>query len=265
MFNINKFFFFVFVIIVVGILCLPVQVLAKEKEINTTTVDSSEAASDSFFDTLPQAILRCHVGGSLASVFHGERKYKSSENVILIDGNSKKMAVREVIESVGEDDNVNIEMFIEISNVTQDDITNFLVLKKTMRTSNAFVDLILKKTSDEGETVVKTNIDDTNSEPNATLFGKITKVSSATFNGKDYFLASGLMKLRLTERLEGLEFNNIDDSNEGHNTAILQCRFEKCPVVKTNLERLKEEFDIEIGEEDVLGESESSDESAFEE
>lgn len=242
---------FIFLFLLVFYFSQP-PILAQEN-IDTTTVEPSEAAGESFFDGLPPATLRCAFGGLFTRVFPGDHKAMSTENAILIDGEARKMAVREKLIVVDKNNTGVAEMYIEVLDVTNDDLVNLLVLKKTVATNKALIDLILKK--EEEDIIVKTK---DGVSAFSTLFAKVRKIGSTTFNSKEYFLVSGDMKIKLpAEKLE-LIVDGQTDPTPNTEPGFMHCRFKRCPVVKTNLDRLKEEFSANIG--DIIGGEEDEEE-----
>ena len=227
-----------------------------KNEISTVTFDFEKVASDEFYDTIPPATVECIFGGELTRIFPGRHKFKSTDNAILIDEENGKMAVREKIVTDNDKVKGSVDMFIQVDNVTQGDLVNLLVLKKTTRSNNAKVDLLLKKQSDEGEVTLMTGFNQNGENPNpAVLFAKVNTVKSKEFEGVDYYLVSGVMKIRLTEGLQGQKDDELDTSNTIDRTSVMKCIYKDCPVVKTNLERLNSAFGINLGDEDVLNRS----------
>ena len=223
-----------------------------DKEVNTAFLTTDEAVKESFFDGIPPAALECTFGGSLTEVFPGRFKFRSSENAVLIDKENRKMAVREKILTNDKKSTGQVDVYIEVSNVSNEDLVNLLVLKKTVRTEKAEIDLVLKKTTDDGQTIVRTTIKKQGEDLTpAILFAKIDGISTAKFGGQDYYLVDGKMKLRISEVLKGADDEALDESFLDDRTGIMKCAFKKCPVIKTDLEKfldkLKEQFGLNAG------------------
>lgn len=247
-----------------GFITLPALALSNSngtKTIKTAILSAQDAASSSFFDTIPPAKVECIFGGSLAKIFTGRVKFESSDNAILIDGDNRKLAVREKILTEPDENKGQgaVDMYIQVSNVSNNDIISLLVLKRTVRTQNAKVNLFLKKTTDKGDITFSTSFGDNKKLVPAIMFAKVRKIGSTKFNDTDYFLVSGAMKLRISEPLHQVNTGNTslegETPQQGDEAGIMKCIFENCPVVETNLEKLREAFGINITEEDILDKS----------
>ena len=248
MINESKFNLFLSVLTFSILILLPNVVFAQFTEggqnTNSGTASSTEAFLNNIKVDLPDAELTCRGGGSLRQIIRKSTKLKSGGNAFFIDKVSRSIGLFEKAAVTNNDDKkTTIDVFIDVNNVSKQDLENLLLNKNLVISRDAKVIFAAKFITSEGEeTFIYDGKDENNNDIGSVLFTKINKISTIIFNDEKFFTADAIIKIRFPIPPKKIDAsgNRVDVFSNFPGTLVCNCT--GCPIHDFDLTDLKDAF-----------------------
>lgn len=217
-----------------------------------------ESFLDSITVDLPEAKLTCKARGSLSQIFQKPTKFLSGGNAFFVDTVNKEIGIFEKavfnnIQNLNEKDTADI--FIKVPNVSKENLNDLLFNKRLLISGGATVIFIIKVKTENGvDTFIFDGKDINGNTVTATVYTRVNKLKTITFNSDKFFAVKGSIKIRLSQPPKKLDSNGelTDVFTNAPGTLICQCN--GCPVHDFDLSELEAAFDGDLVN-DVINEA----------
>lgn len=239
-----KFNFLKIIIIIFCSLCTQ-YTLAQTDDAATSTT-SIETFLDSITVDLPEATLTCKAGGSLSEIFKKPTKFRSGGNAFFVDKVNNEIGLFEkaVFEGLNKDEKDTADIFIKMPGVTREDLVNLLLKKQLIVSQDAKIIFVVKIQTGTGvDTFIFDGKDIEGNKLGSTVFTRVRKVGTITFNNDKFFTADGFIKIRLPEPPKKINSDGTLSDVFRNQPGTLVCQCKGCPIHDFDLSDLQDAFD----------------------
>lgn len=210
---------------------------------------STESLLGCFNVDLPDAFVTCRAGGILSEIFKKTIKLKAGGNAFFIDEVTKEVALFEksVFKNQSGKEN-SLDIFIQIPNLSRENIVDLLVRKNLVSSKNARVIFALKINTNNGrETFLYDIKGEGGSGSLSTIFTRVKKIRSVTIDGKKLFTADGFIKINFPGPPKKLDSNGNLIDTFSNLPGSITCSCNDCPLLHNfDLLNLNNAFDKDI-------------------